>query len=100
PFGRESRAATMRLPRVGASSTSGRGDSVDYREGDNTAVFDWEFGAPPALALIFGADAEAWDRRYPWRLGGKRKSTTSSRKRWCVSRLQGMGLQSILIPAP
>ena len=93
-------AATIRLPRGEAISTSGRGGSVYYREGDNTAVFDWEFGAPPALALIFGANAEAWDRRYPWRLGGKRKSTTSSRKRWCVSRLQGMGLQSILIPAP
>src|SRR5215470_11768716 len=50
-------------------ATSGRGGSITYREGENTATFDWEFGASPAIALIFGATAEVWDRRYPWAAG-------------------------------
>lgn len=50
-------------------SNSGRGGSIYYREDNNTAVFDWEFAASPALALIFGPNAEVWDRRYPWAAG-------------------------------
>src|SRR5262245_5096018 len=48
---------------------SGRGGSISYREGGNTAVFDWEFGASPAIALIFGPTAQAWDRQHPWAAG-------------------------------
>src|SRR5262249_4064685 len=50
-------------------TTSGRGGSIHYREGENAATFDWEFGASPAIALIFGPTAEFWDRRYPWAAG-------------------------------
>jgi hypothetical protein len=50
-------------------STSGRGGSIVYREAGNTAGFDWEFALSPALALIMGAKAEHWDRRYPWAAG-------------------------------
>jgi len=50
-------------------SQSGRGGSIHYREGSNTATFDWEFASPPALALIFGPTARTWDRRYPWAEG-------------------------------
>ncbi|HUL08377.1 MAG TPA: hypothetical protein VLV76_18775 [Candidatus Acidoferrum sp.] len=67
---RESRA-TGRRP-LGASveiTQSGRGGSITYREGANAAGFDWEFGASPAIALIFGPTAEVWDRRYPWAAG-------------------------------
>jgi hypothetical protein len=33
---------------------SGRGGSIFYREGENTARFSWEFAMPPAIALLFG----------------------------------------------
>src|SRR5262245_2395977 len=61
-----------RPPAPGATvgiSQSGRGGSITYREGENTVAFDWEFGASPAIALIFGANAQAWDRQYPWAAG-------------------------------
>ena len=67
---RESRATGREA--LGASveiTQSGRGGSITYREGENTAGFDWEFGASPAIALIFGPTAEVWDRRYPWAAG-------------------------------
>jgi hypothetical protein len=47
-------------------TTSGRGGSIFYREGDQTVKFDWEFALPPALALIFGSTAQHWDSNYPW----------------------------------
>ncbi len=50
-------------------ATSGRGGSIHYREGGNTAAFDWEFAASPAIALIFGPTAQAWDQQYPWAAG-------------------------------
>src|SRR5215470_13659782 len=50
-------------------ATSGRGGSIFYREGENTAAFDWEFGASPAIALIFGPTAQTWDRQHPWAAG-------------------------------
>lgn len=48
---------------------SGRGGSICYSEGDNTAVFDWEFGASPAIAIISGPGARLWARQYPWAAG-------------------------------
>src|SRR5215813_8492461 len=64
------------MPRQAATSgatveitQSGRGGSITYREGGNAVGFEWEFGASPAIALIFGAAAEVWDRRYPWAAG-------------------------------
>ena len=33
---------------------SGRGGSIVYREGENTARFSWEFAMPPSIALLFG----------------------------------------------
>ncbi len=50
-------------------TTSGRGGSILYREGDHTATFDWEFAMPPALALIFGTTAQHWDHNHPWAAG-------------------------------
>src|SRR5262245_21868223 len=50
-------------------TTSGRGGSIRYREGETTAAFDWEFAASPAMALIFGPTAAVWDLRYPWAAG-------------------------------
>ncbi len=50
-------------------TTRGRGGSIFYREGNNTARFDWEFALPPALALIFGHTAQHWDANYPWAAG-------------------------------
>jgi hypothetical protein len=47
-------------------SSSGGGGSIYYREGENTADFDWEFAASPALALIYGANSETWGQCYPW----------------------------------
>jgi len=50
-------------------TTSGRGGSILYREGDQTVNFDWEFALPPALTLIFGSTAKHWDANYPWASG-------------------------------
>jgi hypothetical protein len=50
-------------------TTSGRGGTIYYREGDHVAVFGWEFAMPPAIALLFGQDAQAWDRAHPWAAG-------------------------------
>jgi len=58
------------MDRIVEISQSGRGGSIYYREGNNSASFDWEFASPPALALVFGPKSEAWDRRYPW-AGGR-----------------------------
>jgi hypothetical protein len=33
------------------------------------AVFAWEFALPPAIALIFGPGAAAWNGAYPWAAG-------------------------------
>jgi hypothetical protein len=55
------------MPEVTIEQT-GRGGSIYYREGENTIVFDWEFGGS-ALALLFGVDTEHWDARYPWAIG-------------------------------
>jgi hypothetical protein len=48
---------------------SGRGGSITYREGGDTAAFDWEFGTSSAIALVFGPTAHVWDRQYPWAAG-------------------------------
>ncbi|MBI3706467.1 MAG: hypothetical protein HY246_02080 [Proteobacteria bacterium] len=58
----------MPNPTVDIMST-GRGGSIYYREGGNTAVFDWEFAASPTIAVIFGPTAQVWDLRYPWAAG-------------------------------
>ncbi|HYB75049.1 MAG TPA: hypothetical protein VED18_16875 [Candidatus Sulfotelmatobacter sp.] len=50
-------------------TTSGRGGTIYYREGRNVAVFGWEFAVPPAIALLFGQNAQVWDRAYPWAAG-------------------------------
>jgi hypothetical protein len=33
-------------------TTSGRGGSIKYREGDHTIVFDWEFAMDPVGAEV------------------------------------------------
>jgi hypothetical protein len=50
-------------------TTSGRGGTIYYREGGNVAAFGWEFAMPPAIALLFGQNAQAWDRAHPWAAG-------------------------------
>lgn len=47
-------------------NTSGRGGSIYFREGINTASFSWEFAMSPALALIFGTPQQHWAAQYPW----------------------------------
>jgi hypothetical protein len=56
-------------PPVVEITTKGRCGWIYYREGANSARFDWEFAAGPALALIFGTAARAWDGAYPWAAG-------------------------------
>lgn len=65
----DSRATGPSAPGTVDIARSGRGGSITYREGENAAAFDWEFGASPAIALIFGPTAQAWDRQYPWAAG-------------------------------
>ena len=65
----DSRATGPSAPGTVEITQSGRGGSITYREGENTVAFDWEFGASPAIALIFGPTAQAWDRQYPWAAG-------------------------------
>lgn len=48
---------------------SGRGGSVYYREGVNSAAFDWEFALSPALAEIWGTKARDWDQTHAWAAG-------------------------------
>ena len=50
-------------------NTSGRGGSIYFRQGINTASFSWEFANSPALVLIFGTTQQHWDRQYPWASG-------------------------------
>ncbi|HLY62039.1 MAG TPA: hypothetical protein VKV95_14955 [Terriglobia bacterium] len=47
-------------------TTSGRGGSILYKDGDKAIKFDWEFALPPALALIFGHTSQHWDKNFPW----------------------------------
>ncbi|HKD69517.1 MAG TPA: hypothetical protein VKB84_21945 [Candidatus Binataceae bacterium] len=49
--------------------TKGRAGYIYYREGANTAVFDWEFAGAGAIAIIMGKPANVWDRSYPWATG-------------------------------
>jgi hypothetical protein len=44
----------------------GRGGGMDYREGNHSIHFSWEFAMSPALALIFGPSTEGWDKNFPW----------------------------------
>jgi hypothetical protein len=46
--------------------THGRCGLVIYHEGKHHVRFDWEFCGGDTVAIIWGADAGAWDRRYPW----------------------------------
>jgi hypothetical protein len=50
-------------------TTSGRGGSIRYREGDHTIVFDWEFAMDPALALVWGPQQAHWEKACPWASG-------------------------------
>ena len=50
-------------------STSGRGGSIYYREGEQRIAFDWEFALPPAIVLIVGPKSDGWDSAYPWASG-------------------------------
>ena len=59
----------MEDPRSVEINTSGRGGSIYFRQGINTASFSWEFANSPALALIFGTTQQYWDRQYPWAVG-------------------------------
>ena len=56
------------MPRVEISS-GGRAGTITYREGLHTVSFDWEFAMSPALAVITGPAARAWDRLGPWAAG-------------------------------
>jgi len=50
-------------------TTSGRGGTITYREGDRAIVFDWEFAMSPALALAWGPRQADWDTACPWASG-------------------------------
>ena len=50
-------------------SDGGRAGTVTYREGLHTVSFDWEFAMSPALAVITGPAAHAWDRLGRWAAG-------------------------------
>ena len=50
-------------------TTSGRGGSITYREGDHTIRFDWEFAMSPALALAWGPQQAHWEAACPWASG-------------------------------
>jgi hypothetical protein len=59
--------STTAMPRASVEITAeGRGGSVDYREGELRIAFSWEFAEAPAIALVFGPRAAAWNRSYPW----------------------------------
>lgn len=56
------------MPRVDISN-GGRAGTVTYREGRNSARFDWEFALSPVLAVVSGPPSAAWDRLHPWAAG-------------------------------
>ena len=60
-IGRESKASPIRSEVVDVCG-------LHYHEDQNAIVFEWEFGGN-ATALIGGAKAGEWDRRYPWAAG-------------------------------
>ena len=55
-----------------AIEQDGRGGTIRYREGAHALSFDWELALPPAVVLIFGPNAAAWDARVPWAAGRQR----------------------------
>jgi hypothetical protein len=50
-------------------TTSGRGGSFRYREGEHHITFDWEFAMDPVLVLAWGPARGDWDATYPWAAG-------------------------------
>ncbi len=53
--------------------TRGQAGSVNYREGSNSAKFNWEFGAHDIIAFVWGPLPENWDNAYPWAIGRRRE---------------------------
>jgi len=49
----------------------GRCGLIHYCEADNSALFDWEFGASRVVVFIWPRDANRWDEEYPWARGRK-----------------------------
>ena len=49
----------------------GRCGLIHYREGENSALFDWEFAAGPAVVLIWPRHTTQWDEMNPWAHGRK-----------------------------
>ncbi|HEY4311228.1 MAG TPA: hypothetical protein VGN12_17390 [Pirellulales bacterium] len=49
----------------------GRCGLIHYRERENSALFDWEFAAAPAVVLIWPRDANQWEQIHPWAFGRK-----------------------------
>jgi hypothetical protein len=49
----------------------GRCGLIHYREGENSALFDWEFAAAPVVVLIWPRGAYEWDQNYRWAFGRK-----------------------------
>jgi hypothetical protein len=50
-------------------ASEGRGGSIGYFEQGRRIGFSWEFAMPPALALVFGPSARAFEHEAPWAAG-------------------------------
>ncbi len=48
---------------------TGRCGLIRYTEGENSALFDWEFGGGSAVVLIWPRDSNQWDEIHRWASG-------------------------------
>lgn len=44
----------------------GRGGTIAYSEGPNTAYFEWELGGGDSIAIVTGPPPQEWDLTLPW----------------------------------
>lgn len=47
----------------------GRSGTIRYREGSNSHTFEWEFGGPDVVVIIYVPAPGAWDTSLPWAAG-------------------------------
>jgi hypothetical protein len=55
----------------------GRCGLIQYREGENSVLFDWEFGSDSAVVLIWPRDSNEWEEIHPWASGRKLEIMTN-----------------------
>jgi hypothetical protein len=72
-------------------TSSGRGGTITYHEPPHSLPFSWEFAMPPALALILGPSATAWDKVAPWAVGRYEEIVTAVAREVVRQKASGRG---------